>query len=89
MYLLTPTAWNPHNNAYAANEARMLDWQGQLVNKEYRQRILISDIPDDTNMSAAMEIGLVESNVVSNILNNDLDEHVVLCNNITREADQV
>ena len=40
-------------------------------------------------MYAAIAIGLVESNTVSNILNNDLDEHVLLCNNITRESDQV
>ena len=41
------------------------------------------------DLSDAMEIGLVESNLVSNILNTDLDEHLVLCHNITREADQV
>ena len=40
-------------------------------------------------MSAAISIGIVESNAVSYILNNDLDEHVVLCKKITREADQV
>ena len=40
-------------------------------------------------MSAATEIGLFGYIEVRNILNNDLDEHVVLCNNILREADQV
>ena len=56
MYLLTPTIWNPHNDAYADNEASMLDWQGQLLNKESRQRILVSDIPDDVNISASIAI---------------------------------
>ena len=28
VYLITPMTWNPHNDAYAANEDIMIDWQG-------------------------------------------------------------
>jgi hypothetical protein len=26
VYLLTPTRWNPHTNAYAKNDKAMMDW---------------------------------------------------------------
>jgi hypothetical protein len=28
VYLLTPSKWNPHYDAYTSNEANMLDWEG-------------------------------------------------------------
>ena len=34
IYLLTPTRWNPHSNAYARNEELMLDWEGNLTDKK-------------------------------------------------------
>ena len=28
VYILTPTTWNPHTDAYANNEESILDWEG-------------------------------------------------------------
>ena len=27
VYVLTPTTWNPHSDAYAINDESMLDWE--------------------------------------------------------------
>jgi hypothetical protein len=33
VYLLTPSRWDPHCDAYAINEENMLDWEGNMVEK--------------------------------------------------------
>ena len=71
VYLLTPTRWNPHDEGYAANEENMLDWQGNLVAQKKRQRITLSDIPENDNMLAAVQIGQVETKVVEDLLKAD------------------
>ena len=68
VYLLTPTRWNPHDEGYAANEENMLDWQGNLVAQKKRQKITLSDIPENDNMLAAVQIGQVETKVVEDLL---------------------
>ena len=30
VYVLTPTTWNPHSDAYVINEESMLDWEGNM-----------------------------------------------------------
>ena len=46
--LLTPEGpWNPHSNVYAKSEESMLDWEGNLNDKEHRERIILSDIDED------------------------------------------
>ena len=35
VYLLTPTRFNPHDDAYAANEESMLDWEGNMIEKKF------------------------------------------------------
>ena len=29
VYILSPATWNPHSDAYSANEESMLDWEGK------------------------------------------------------------
>ena len=54
--MLTPTRWNPHDDAYAANVNSMLDWEGNILPKTARQRIVLSDIPDDLDISSAIAV---------------------------------
>ena len=68
VYLLTPPNWNPHNTAYAQNEASMLDWQGELKPPKDRQQILLSEITEDLPMSSAYAVGSIESKTVIQIL---------------------
>ena len=44
--LLTPERIDPHDEAYASNEQSMLDWEGHIIEPVYRQKILLSEIPE-------------------------------------------
>jgi hypothetical protein len=40
LYQLTPTRFNPHSEAYARNEDGMRDWEGNMIEKRFREPIL-------------------------------------------------
>ena len=61
IYVLTPSRWDPHDSAYAHNEAQMLDWQGDMVEPKDRQTIDLNEVEEDADVSAACYIGHVES----------------------------
>ena len=68
VYILTPTTWNPHTDAYSRNEEAMLDWEGNVRQSSDRpKQIVIQDIEDDPNMSSALSIGAVETSHVETI----------------------
>jgi hypothetical protein len=65
VYLLTPNGrWNPNDDAYAFNEASMLDWEGNLMDKKDRVEVLLSQVPEDQEMSAAAVISDVEARAI-------------------------
>ena len=91
--LMTPdgSRWNPHSDVYARNEENMLDWEGQLVEKKDRVRILIEDIDvgsmdgncNDMSISA-VEVSLVDRNfdscpVIGDRLGSNEEELVPAC----------
>jgi hypothetical protein len=44
VYFITPTRWDPPNDSYAFNEEAMLDWEGSMIEKKYRDyRIFLED----------------------------------------------
>jgi hypothetical protein len=80
VYLLTPTNWNPHDDAaYAENESSMLDWEGNMIESRHRIKILLSDIQEDTMMAASVQVSAIESNMIDELLqrsDNNLEETV-------------
>jgi hypothetical protein len=68
VYLLTPSRWDPHCDAYAANEENMLDWEGNMIAKRDRSQILLSDVHDDTALAASVHILSIESNLIDDLL---------------------
>lgn len=56
-----PGAWNPNTDVFARNEENMLDWEGKIIPKANRQRILLGDIDEDEAMIAALQISTEES----------------------------
>ena len=59
--LLTPDGpWNPHSDTFARNEENLTDWEGNIVPKSQRQRILIDEIDENHAMTDAMAISSVE-----------------------------
>ena len=64
VYLLTPSRWDPHDNAYRLNEDGMLDWQGEMVQKKHRRQVLLSAVKADDAMAASLSIGQAEASVI-------------------------
>ena len=67
VYMLTPNRWNPHDKAFAHNEAAMINWEGNMVEPKDRQQILLSEVPVDDQYEAS-------SAQVSNAENEQIDQ---------------
>ena len=52
----------------------MLDWQSETVEPKHRQSILLCDIEEDAEISAACYIGHVESQAVINLIQQSDDD---------------
>ena len=96
VYLLTPAKWNPHTDVYEKNEGAMLDWEGHMVQKKDRVRLLLNEIDDDPLMSASLTIGSIESTIVDEKVStpfdesaSDKEENDLWYHKIPRNADEV
>ena len=57
VYVLTPTIWNPHSDAYVINEESMLDWEGNMKHeKDHEKRVVLEDIPSDDTMTSSLAL---------------------------------
>ena len=66
VYVLTPTIWNPHSDAYVINEESMLDWEGNMKHdKDHEKRVVLEDIPSDDAMISSLALCEKEQMVLS------------------------
>ena len=66
VYVLTPTVWNPHSDAYVINEESMLDWEGNMRHeKNHEKRVVLEDIPSDDTMISSFALCDKEQMVIS------------------------
>ena len=57
VYVLTPTIWNPHSDAYVINEESMLDLEGNMRHeKDHEKRVVLEDIPSDDTMISSLAL---------------------------------
>jgi hypothetical protein len=80
LYQLTPTKFNPHSEVYARNEDGMRDWEGNMIEKRYRDPILLDEVPDDPVMTSALQIGATEAALIDDMMlldSGELDSHQV------------
>ena len=48
IYTLTPSKWNPHTDAYALNEESIVDWEGNIKEKNRSDmKIVLDEIGDE------------------------------------------
>ena len=78
VYILTPSKWNPHSDVYAHNEESMLDWEGNMIEKKNRVRLLLSDIDEDPKMVADVTIGSVENELIDTVVDGHKQPNSVL-----------
>ena len=64
IYLLTPSVWNPHNDSYADNEENMLDWEGNIKQKQDQPKILLREINNDPVVSSCHKLSPKEDQVI-------------------------
>ena len=65
VYVLTPTIWNPHSDAYVINEESMLDWEGNMKHeKDHEKRVVLEEIPSDDAMISSLALCEKEQMVV-------------------------
>jgi hypothetical protein len=68
IYMLTPSRWDPHQTAYAKNEENMIDWKGNMIEKSYRQQLILSEIDEDTAMASSVQIGSIEVKAIDLVM---------------------
>ena len=77
VYILSPATWNPHSDAYSANEESMLDWEGNMQpKKDHQHRIVLDGVEDDVNMVASLSITPLEQEAIDTHLIED-DERFI------------
>ena len=74
VYMLTPSRWDPHQDSYAANESSMLDWEGNIIDPNERQQILLSSIQEDVTMAASVSIGSIEVRAIDIVMERSPDK---------------
>ena len=66
VYVLTPTMWNPHSDAYVINEESMLDWEGHMRNeRDHEKRVVLEEIPSDETMTSSFALCEKEEKIIS------------------------
>ena len=66
VYVLTPTTWNPHSEAYVINEESMLDWEGNMKHeKDHESRVMLEDISSDDTMISSLALCEKEQMAIS------------------------
>ena len=66
VYVLTPTTWNPHSDAYVINEESMLDWEGNMKHeRDHEKRVVLEEIPSDDTMISSLALCEKEEMAVS------------------------
>jgi hypothetical protein len=92
IYMLTTDQFNPHDDSYAVNEENMLDWEGNMVERKHRTKILLSEVEDNEAMAASVQVSSIESRAIDRALETSDDEREILkpCFHITpRAADEI
>ena len=56
LLLTSDGPWNPNSDVYSRNEDNMLDYKGEMTEKEDRVRVLMSEIEDDKTIEALVVI---------------------------------
>ena len=69
LFLLALNIWDAHQSSYSLNEDCMFDWQGNILEKKDRQRIILSYIEADPMMVASLQISKDKSNAIYNTIN--------------------
>ena len=79
VYVLAPTIWNPHSDAYVVKEESKLDWEGNMRHeKDHEKRVVLEDIPSDDTVISSLALCDEEQIFISSIfVDQDEDTNTV------------
>eukprot|EP00957_Ditylum_brightwellii_P057722 4376676-Ditylum_brightwellii.AAC.1 len=60
VYTLTLNRWNPHAKQYAICEQNLINWEGNVLGKANKMKIILADTPDDEDMASFTIISSAE-----------------------------
>jgi hypothetical protein len=92
IYMLTPTRFNPHDDAYASNEANMLDWEGTMIENEHRTKIVLLEVGESEAMAASVQVSSIQSRAIDLVLDSCYDDEETverIYKTVPRAADQI
>ena len=91
MYILTPEHWNPHTDAYSANEASMLDWEGNMRERSEWTNIIVLDEVDSDMDESHFTISATEARRIDEICmaNERATTDTSGQNKVSKECDQI
>ena len=76
--MLTTDQFIPRGDLYAANEDNIMDWEGNMVEKKHRTKILLSEVEDNKAMAASMPVSGIDSRAINIVLEtSDFEEETV------------
>ena len=69
LLLTSEGPWNPHSDVCSRNEDGMLDYEGNMVDKKERTRILMSEVEDDPAIEISAVVSELESSIIDTCCN--------------------
>ena len=77
VFLLTPTTWNPHSDAYARNEEAMVDYEGNIkAPKDRTKELILAEVDEDTVMASNLQVCSVMNNEIDKVIIDSLSVNV-------------
>jgi hypothetical protein len=68
IHLLTPSQFNPRDDAYAMNEDSTLDWEGNIVERQHVAPVLLTEIEEDESMAISAVVSSAETRMIDHVL---------------------
>ena len=63
--MLTAEQFNTHDELYAENQDNMLDWEGNMVENNYRAKIILSQAEENKDMATSVQVSGIEFRAIN------------------------
>ena len=63
--MLTADQFNPHDELYAENQDNILDWEGNMVENNYRAKIILSQAEENKAMATSVQVSGIEFRAIN------------------------
>ena len=68
IYMLNTDQFNSHDELYAKNKDIMMNWEGNMVEKKHRTKILLSEVEKNEVLDAYVQVSGIEFRTINHDL---------------------